>query len=200
MLLVVEDDPLAVRLIHEVLGSREYVVARSAGAALIALDDGHTWTGAVIDIGLPEGLDAGLAVLRTIRAHERFRRIPCMALTGQFDRELADRTSELGAHYILKPPTVAKLQDFLDRTDRRRQRTQVALVDQASSRYGLSRRQAELLGWLLEGRTLKSFCVHAGIEYRTLKDHRRELLAKTGDETLEALVSRILLDALNLGQ
>lgn len=196
MLLVVEDDPLGVLLIQEVLGSRECVVARSAGAALLALDDGRAWSGAILDIGLPEGLDVGLEVLRTIRSHERFRRIPCVALTGQFEREIADRASELGAQYVLKPPTVAKLQDFLERTDRGRQRTQVALIDEATSKYGLSRRQAELLGWLLDGRSPKSFCVHAGIEYRTLKDHRRELLAKTGDETLEALVSRILLDAL----
>jgi two-component system cell cycle response regulator DivK len=61
----------------------------------------------VTDIAVP-GID-GIELCRRIRAHERTRAIPLLAITGHGDRHYPDRALRAGADHVLTKPCDADL-------------------------------------------------------------------------------------------
>ncbi|WP_018950321.1 response regulator [Thioalkalivibrio sp. ALMg11] len=121
-ILVVEDNPVDIDLVRRAFERRTLsnplTVARDGVEALEFLDRwerGELAPPAVIllDIELPK-VD-GLEVLRRIRAHERFRRIPVVMLTSSSeDRDIAT-AYDCGANsYIVKPLGFAKFLDVAE--------------------------------------------------------------------------------------
>ena len=197
MLLVVEDDPLQLRLLREMLGTREHVATDSAARARELVVERRDWQGLILDLSLVEGQDAGLELLRWMRADETLRSLRCVVTTGHWDPSLAWEVPNVHrAEYVLKPVTFAGLSGFLDVTDRSRVQRREAVVARARDRYGLSDRQTQILAWFIEGRKIGPFLLHTNIGRKTFETHRGALLERTGDDTVEGLVARLLLEAL----
>ncbi|WP_018144408.1 MULTISPECIES: response regulator [unclassified Thioalkalivibrio] len=121
-ILVVEDNPVDIDLMRRAFDRRNLsnplTVARDGVEALEFLDRwerGELAPPAVIllDIELPK-VD-GLEVLRRIRAHERFRRIPVVMLTSSSeDRDIAT-AYDCGANsYIVKPVGFTRFLDVAE--------------------------------------------------------------------------------------
>ncbi|WP_024326388.1 response regulator [Thioalkalivibrio sp. AKL19] len=124
-ILVVEDNPVDIDLMRRAFERRNLTnpleIARDGVEALEFLEHwerGELAPPAVIllDIKLPK-VD-GLEVLRRIRAHERFRRIPVVMLTSSSeDRDIAT-AYDCGANsYIVKPVDFGKFVEVAEQVE-----------------------------------------------------------------------------------
>ncbi len=124
-ILLVEDNPVDIDLLRRAFQRRNLSnpleVARDGLEALEFLDRwerGELAPPAVIllDIKLPK-VD-GLEVLRRIRAHDRFRRIPVVMLTSSSeDRDIATAYDSGANSYIVKPVDFAKFVDVAEQVE-----------------------------------------------------------------------------------
>ena len=102
-ILIVDDDPLAVRLLTNILSTGGFQV-RSAGSGELALRSVASEPPGLIflDIGLP-GID-GFEVCRRLKAQEDSRDIPVMIISGLTDLDVNVKGFGLGAvDFISKP-------------------------------------------------------------------------------------------------
>lgn len=67
------------------------------------------------------------------------------------------------------------------------------LVDESMEIYGLTRRQAETLYYLVEGKTNPEIAIILGCSRRTIEAHLREVYRKMGVETRSAAMSTVLM-------
>jgi CheY-like chemotaxis protein len=112
-ILVVEDDPAIRMLLLELLRDEGYAVLVAAdGRAGVELAHQHGPHAILLDMGLP--LTSGQAVLWQLRACERTRQIPVIALSGR--PELLDHAGCQPSDVLLtKPFDIAVLLDHLAR-------------------------------------------------------------------------------------
>jgi two-component system response regulator PhoP len=115
VLLVVEDDPLALRAILRLVGDRAAQVATSAAEARAAVPTSRAWSGLLVDAGLPEGPMAGIDIVREIRGTGPL--IPSAIVTGRLERAVVQAGADLNAMVILKPDVHAGVAHFLARVD-----------------------------------------------------------------------------------
>jgi CheY-like chemotaxis protein len=123
-ILLVEDNPmdldLTLRAFRKKKFANEIQVARDGEEALAFLprwETGETLPAVILlDINLPKV--NGLEVLRQIKAHERFRRIPVVMLTSsREDRDLKS-AYDLGVNsYIEKPVNFSKFMEVADQIE-----------------------------------------------------------------------------------
>jgi len=73
------------------------------------------------------------------------------------------------------------------------------LLERAALRYDLSGRQAEIVRWFLDRKSVDAYLAHTNISRSTFNKHREAILAKTGDTDLPGLVARLLAEALGAG-
>lgn len=102
-ILVVEDNPLNLELVSDILGASGFLV-RPTDTAEDALRAARCETIDLIlmDIGLP-GMD-GLEAIRLLKSDPRTREVPVVALTAHAMRGDRERALEAGsAGYIAKP-------------------------------------------------------------------------------------------------
>lgn len=102
-ILVVEDNPINLRLAVEVLEMDGHTVRTAVDAEqALELLHGETIDLILMDIALP-GMD-GLSLTRALKADARFRSLPIVALTAFAMKGDEDRAMEAGcAAYITKP-------------------------------------------------------------------------------------------------
>lgn len=123
-ILLVEDNPmdldLTLRAFQKKKFSNEVLVARDGEEALAFIprwEAGEALPAVILlDINLPKV--SGLEVLRQLKTHERFRRIPVVVLTSsREDRDL--RTAyDLGVNsYIEKPVSFSKFIDMAEQIE-----------------------------------------------------------------------------------
>jgi len=167
--------------------------AGSAAEAIAAVASRSDWTGLIVDIGLPEGRLAGLDLLRTLR--ETLPDIPAVILTGQMKEDIVDALPLLRADFLRKPAGSEKLAWFLGKVDAHARRLD-AILERAVKHYELSARQAEIVRWFLERKSVEAYLAHANISRGTFNKHSEAIRAKTGDRTLQDLVARLLSEAL----
>jgi DNA-binding NarL/FixJ family response regulator len=193
--LVVEDHPLIGSTIIRALsrhGRAELVETRAEALARIA--DGGI-DGVVADVGLPDG--SGFDVVREVKRVSPHT--PILILSGEVD---GGRLREADAHdatYLLKPPAIADLDRFATRV-----KEAVALaiervdfmVDRWAERHALSRAEKEILRIAAHGTPRSALAEKRGVEPSTVKKQVQFLLAKTGDESLQVCVSRLLREVL----
>lgn len=114
--LVVDDDPLILRVVATVLDLEEFdvVTATSAGDALAHLEGSATPDLVVSDVMMP-GID-GLELCKQIRAHPVHGSLPVILLTARDsdeDRRLGEAAG--GDAYLTKPFSPLELIDEIDR-------------------------------------------------------------------------------------
>jgi PAS domain S-box-containing protein len=117
--LVVDDNKDAadsLQMVLETQGGHTVRVAYDGAAGVAAAQDFHPDV-ALLDIGLPKGLD-GYEVARRIRAVPGLNRIPVVALTGYGGREDRLRSGEAGfTAHLVKPVDPRELRDLLARVN-----------------------------------------------------------------------------------
>lgn len=116
-ILVVEDNPLNLKLVRDVLTASGYeVVEAQTGEAGVSLAADCAPDLVLMDLQLP-GID-GYEALRLIREDPRIAEVPIVALTAFAMREDRERTARAGFDgYLSKPISVrelpAQVGDFL---------------------------------------------------------------------------------------
>jgi two-component system nitrate/nitrite response regulator NarL len=198
--LVVEDEPAVGRTLTRLLGGGcawSVTVATSASEARVLLEDRSTrWLGFVVDVGLPEGPEAGLKLLSFVR--ESFPRAPTAVVTGRLERSIVNAAASLGASFICKPPAATELAPFVARVAalarNRRDTDQVALS--ASNRFGLTARETQVLGCALRGDGSDKFCERESISRRTFRAHAASVVSKSGAPSLRELALRLMREEL----
>ena len=112
--LVVDDDPVVIRLVKELLKTQGYVVetAKDGIDAMVVVKKEKPDL-IVLDIMMPE-LN-GYDVLRTLKFTDEFKEIPVLLLTAR-EQELDKRIGEMmGIEYIQKP---VNREAFLEKIDK----------------------------------------------------------------------------------
>ncbi|MBP1608403.1 MAG: two-component system response regulator [Acidobacteria bacterium] len=123
-ILVVEDNPIDVELVRRAFGRRH------ASNPIETLEDGaevlqqiHEWEAGkpspiliLLDLQLPGA--SGLEVLRQIKTHPKFSRIPVIILTASGESADAEAAYNLGANsYIVKPIDFDRLLQVTDQIE-----------------------------------------------------------------------------------
>ncbi|HEX7492148.1 MAG TPA: response regulator [Candidatus Limnocylindrales bacterium] len=105
-ILVVDDDPVSVRLVEMIAERNGYACVRASSAAeALACLDGSTVVEMVITDQNMDGM-TGLEFFSKVRADVRFRHLPFILCTGQASRATVDEAMRLGIrHFIVKPIT-----------------------------------------------------------------------------------------------
>ena len=114
-ILVVDDDPISIRLIEMIVRRHGYETTSvtSAGAAWDWLDAGNVVEMVITDQNL--GGDSGLDLCTRLRGDVRFRGVPIILCTGQADRDLVTHAMQLGVkHFIVKPIVPQILMDKVE--------------------------------------------------------------------------------------
>lgn len=193
--LVVEDHPLIGSTIQRALarhGQAELVETRAQALARIA--DGG-FDGVIADVGLPDG--SGFDVVREVK--RLAPNVPVLVLSGEVDHGRLREADTHAATYLLKPPAVSDLDRFAKRVKQAQaiahERVDV-IVDRWAARHSLSRAEAAILRIAAHGTRRSDLADKRGVEPSTVKKQVQFLLAKTGDESLQACVSRLLREAL----
>src|SRR5437867_6239551 len=105
-ILIVDDDPSARTLLHEILEQEGYdVVQAESGAQGLELAQTLQVETFLLDIEMP-GMN-GIALCRAIRAIEKYRSTPIIFITGSEDNTVLDEAFAAGGDdFINKPYTL----------------------------------------------------------------------------------------------
>ncbi len=148
------------------------------------------------DITMPEM--NGHRVLESLRSDSGTAHLPFIFLTGWGEREDLRTGMNLGADdYLVKPVEPAELLTAVKARLRRRQQAgagRVSTVADAtpealSKTMGLTPREAELLSWVVQGKTNPEIGIILGIQLTTVKKHLESIFAKLGVENRTAAVT-----------
>jgi two-component system phosphate regulon response regulator PhoB len=113
-ILVIEDDPAAVRLLQVVLGraGHEVVVAGDVSSGRSAVESGR-YDVMILDLFMPDG--SGLDLLRYLRT-DLGSSLPVLLLTGHRQDDFLARAQAEGANgYMAKPFSIPDLLEEVDR-------------------------------------------------------------------------------------
>jgi DNA-binding response OmpR family regulator len=113
--LIVDDDPLIIEQVGEVLQSAgfSFIQASNGVEGLRQLTQGDPGL-VILDINMPE-LD-GMQTCRMIRANEKFRNLPILMLTSRGDITHMMEARKVGANdYLVKPVERASLLGKVER-------------------------------------------------------------------------------------
>src|SRR5215467_7599615 len=197
-ILVIEDEPEMRRNITTLLKFYDYQP--------IAADDG--WAGVeaarrempdliLCDVMMPK-MD-GYGVLQTMKSDPALARIPFIFLTAKGEKDDLRGGMNLGADdYLTKPVANADLILAIEtRLRRSEQQGKREFTPDFSSfepllKLGLTRRAAETLLWLAQGKTNSDIATILGITESTVKKHVQEIFEKAGVETRSAATVRAL--------
>jgi CheY-like chemotaxis protein len=105
-ILIVDDDPVSVRLIEMIVARHGYatVGASSASEAFAVLETGQAIEMVITDQNL--GGQSGLELSAKLHGDVRFRNLPVILCTGVADRQTVAEALEIGVrHFIVKPIT-----------------------------------------------------------------------------------------------
>jgi DNA-binding NarL/FixJ family response regulator len=146
------------------------------------------------DITMPEM--NGHRVLEAVRADGAIAHIPFVFLTGWGEKEDLRTGMNLGADdYLVKPVEPAELLAAVKTRLRRHQSagrgaTPAAATPEAlQSALGLTPREAEILSWVVQGKTNPEIGIILGIQLTTVKKHLESTFAKLGVENRTGAVT-----------
>jgi DNA-binding NarL/FixJ family response regulator len=149
------------------------------------------------DVMMPE-MD-GYAVLQALQADDCLAKIPFVFLTAKGEKDDLRSGMELGADdYLTKPIGNAELIRAIETRLRRseQQAKREFKPDFSSSEpllsLGLTRRAAEALLWLAQGKTNGDIACILGVTESTVKKHVQEMFDKLGVETRGAAAVRAM--------
>ena len=186
---LVDDDAIVLRSVSRMLSLCGYDVTpfQSAAAFLSSLE---TWQPEMllVDLRMPE--TDGLA-LQSILV-DRGIRIPTVFLSGHGDVATSVRAIRGGAvDFLEKPCDESALLASLERAAdlARRDRKQRAALNELKERVAaLTRREHEVLHWVVTGRLNKQIAAALGTTEKTIKVHRARVMTKMHAESVADLV------------
>lgn len=192
--LVLEREAIFGRTVERVLGRFAPVIReRTYEGARRAIDVRAKWNGLVLDAFLPRG--DGIDLLEHARAREC--EAPAIVLGATYVPNAAERAFEHRAFFVIELSELG-----LERWARHAIRAAQpepsydSTLNAWTERYGLSATEREILREAAQGAVHKDIADKRRITANTLKRHVRNLLDKTGDETLSGAALRLLRDAL----
>jgi len=149
------------------------------------------------DITMPEM--NGHRVLEAVRADTTLAHLPFIFLTGWGEREDLRTGMNLGADdYLVKPVEPAELLAAVKtRLRRHRAATRGGPLAAATpaalqAALGLTPREAEILSWVVQGKTNPEIGIILGIQLTTVKKHLESVFAKLGVENRTGAVTLAL--------
>jgi len=185
--LVVEDNDLVARAFQLLIEEHAEVVlaANAAEARRVIEASNGDFTAMVLDIRLPDG--SGLDVLDHARANGY--QGPALVYSGNHQPAELNRAFGLRAEYLVKPAPAEALVSFVKRAVERR--TTQTWIESWADRHQLTPAERAILVAAARGQTRSEIdAQHANPQ--TAKTHVHNLLAKTGDASLLAAVTRAL--------
>jgi DNA-binding NarL/FixJ family response regulator len=192
--LVVEDDPTVIAAIQRLLGRAwPLIAAKTLNDALVAIDGARRLSGAIIDVGLPDG--SGLDLLESMRDH--YPLLPVLILTAQCEPDIVNRAQVLGAEFVAKPSFTLGLRAFVSRletrgtTDRLDEERIASEIDGFTKRHHLSPRERQILELTVRDRSRQEVAESLGISIYTVKAHVHCILSKSKERSLSNLARRI---------
>ncbi len=99
-ILAVDDDPLVIELIKDILAQDYRVQATTDPHEALALLDREEFDLLVVDLGIPE-ID-GTEIVRHVRSHPHSRTLPIVVVSAYI--ELARRVADLDVQAIIRKP------------------------------------------------------------------------------------------------
>lgn len=197
-ILVIEDEPQMLRNLVTILraeGFRPFSASGGEEGAAAASRDVPDLI--LCDLMMP-GLD-GFGVLSRLRADARTARIPFIFLTARGDRTDMRSGMNLGADdYLTKPIRVddllaaihARLARFLQTASSPAPSHPQSPAELAA--LGVSPREAEVLFWLIEGKSNADIATILGVAEGTVKKHLEHVFEKLGVENRTAALRAAL--------
>lgn len=205
---LVEDNALLRDGLEAVLDSAEgiscIVAAESAEEALVALDLGHVPDIVLMDIGLP-GMN-GIEAVRVFRQRAPTARI-VMLTVHEEDEKVFEAICAGASGYLLKPASPKQVVQAV--RDVRNGAAPIngyiagkvlgmfARLAAPGPDYGLTAREKEILGLMVEGLTMKEAADRLSLSYHTIDSHVRNVYGKLhvrsrGSAVAKALRERIV--------
>ena len=199
-ILVIDDDANIRRQMGALLSAEGYEVVEARNGRE-GVQFARTEKPALVlcDITMPEM--NGHRVLEALRADATTAHLPFVFLTGWGEREDLRTGMNLGADdYLVKPVEPSDLLTAVSARLRRRKQagaTRAASVADATPEalvlaLGLTPREAELLSWVVQGKTNPEIGIILGIQLTTVKKHLESIFAKLGVENRTAAVTLAL--------
>lgn len=190
---VVDDEDAVRRSAEMLLVAAGHEVATYGGAAPLLAAAGADGKGLapgclILDVRMP-GMD-GLQLMDELS--RRGVAMPVVVVTGHGDVALAVRAMRAGAvDFLEKPYTEERLLEAVQSAlamggEAAQRRAEVARA--GAQVAGLSPREREVLGCLVQGMANKVVAHHLGISPRTVEVHRANLMEKLGAKSLPDLV------------
>lgn len=199
-ILVIDDDAKMRRQIATLLAAEGYATLEAHnGKEGVALAQTEKPDLVVCDITMPEM--NGHRVLQALREQPATAHVPFIFLTGWGEREDLRAGMNLGADdYLVKPVEPAELIAAVQARLRRRQQSGAARRATASDAtpaaiaqaLGLTPREAEILHWVVQGKTNPEIGLILGIQLTTVKKHLESTFVKLGVENRTAAVTLAL--------
>lgn len=199
-ILVIDDDAMMRRQITQLLAAEGYhtVEARNGreGVTLAAREKPDL---VLCDITMPEM--NGHRVLEAVRADTGIAHLPFIFLTGWGEREDVRTGMNLGADdYLVKPVEPAELLAAVKTRLKRHQSAgrggttplAAATPEALQAALGLTPREAEILSWVVQGKTNPEIGIILGIQLTTVKKHLESTFAKLGVENRTGAVTLAL--------
>ncbi|HEY4245625.1 MAG TPA: response regulator transcription factor [Lacunisphaera sp.] len=199
-ILVIDDDAKMRKHMSALLASEGYqtIEARNGREGVEMIKRDHPDL-VLCDITMPEM--NGHRVLETVRADSVMAHLPFIFLTGWGEKEDLRTGMNLGADdYLVKPIEPSELFTAVKARLRRRQQAGSgrsstvadATPEALSTTLGLTPREAELLSWVVQGKTNPEIGIILGIKLTTVKKHLESIFAKLGVENRTAAVTLAL--------
>jgi DNA-binding NarL/FixJ family response regulator len=199
-ILVIDDDAKMRRQVAALLTAEGYAAVEARhGREGVELAKKEKPALVLCDITMPEM--NGHRVLEALRADAATTHLPFIFLTGWAEREDLRTGMNLGADdYLVKPVEPADLLTAVSVRLRRRRQAgagRAASVADATpaalaTALGLTPREAELLSWVVQGKTNPEIAIILGIKLTTVKKHLESIFAKLGVENRTAAVTLAL--------
>lgn len=198
-ILVIDDDAMMRRQITALLAAEGYTTAEARngreGVALAAKEKPDL---VLCDITMPEM--NGHRVLEAVRADPAIAHLPFIFLTGWGEKEDLRTGMNLGADdYLVKPVEPAELLAAV-KTRLKRHKTAgrgttplaAATPEALQKALALTPREAEILSWVVQGKTNPEIGIILGIQLTTVKKHLESTFAKLGVENRTGAVTLAL--------
>jgi DNA-binding NarL/FixJ family response regulator len=198
--LIVEDEAPMRRNLAEILRHEGFAVLEAAdGEAGIALAHERHPDLIVCDVTMP-GTD-GHGVLRALKDTPETACIPFVFLTARSEHTDVRRGMNLGADdYLIKPVDLDDLVAAVRARLRRQAEHAAARTGRQLPEHpaqlqalGLTPREAEILFWIIQGKTNPEIAVILEMKLVTVKKHVQNVLEKLGVENRTAAVSFVAL-------
>ena len=197
---MIDDDAKMRRQIAQLLAAEGYATVEAAnGREGVALAAQEKPSLIVCDITMPEM--NGHRVLQAVRENAAIAATPFIFLTGWGEKEDLRAGMNLGADdYLVKPVEPAELIAAVAARLRRKKQSATgrpasvadATPEALCRALGLTPREAEILHWVVQGKTNPEIGTILGIQLTTVKKHLESTFVKLGVENRTAAVTLAL--------